>query len=264
MKNYNNLNDNTKKQILQKEYATLEKSFQEIALVYNTYPNKLRRDAIKFQIPIRSKSDAQKNALKKGVAKHPTKGKERSLEEKNKIGIGVMKNWEDLSDNELEKRKNKAKENWDKLSDDFKANMLQSANTAVRVASKNGSKLEKFILENLLKDGYKANFHQEQILANTKLQIDIFLPEIDVAIEIDGPSHYEPVWGEEVLKRNKSYDSKKTGLILGKGLVLIRIKQIKDFSPARGKLLYDQTKDILANIVKKFPDKDNRYFELGE
>ncbi len=264
MNNYNNLSDSKKKQILEKEYCSLKKSFGEIASLYNTYSNKLRRDAIKFGLSIRSKSDAQKNALSKGVAKHPTKGKERSITEKNKIGLGVMKNWEELPDNELQKRKNKAKENWDKLSDDTKANMINSANAAVRVASKVGSKLEKCILENLLADGYKVDFHKEQMLSNTKLQIDIFLPEDNIAIEVDGPSHYEPVWGDEALKRNKSYDNKKTGLILGKGLVLIRIKQIKDFSPSRGRLLYDQLKTVLVQIKEKFPDKDNRYFELGE
>lgn len=264
MKNYTDLSEKNKKEILLKEYSNLQKSFQEIALLYNTYPNKLRRDAIKFGISIRSKSDAQKNALKKGVAQHPTKGKERSDEEKAKIGFGVMKNWENLDTKVLESRKQKAKDNWEKLSDDEKSNMISSANAAVRIASKNGSKLEKFILECLLTDGYKVDFHKEQILSNTKLQIDLFLPQLNIAIEVDGPSHYEPVWGEDALKRNKSYDNKKTGLILGKGLVLIRLKQIKDFSPSRARILYDQIKDILGQIQRKFPDKDNRYFKLGE
>lgn len=264
MKNYNTLSDNLKKEILMKEYSDLKKSFQEIALNYNTYANKLRRDAIKFDISIRSKSDAQKNALKKGVAKHPTKGKERSIDEKTKIGFGVMKNWENIDSKTLESRKKKAKDNWEKLSDDEKSNMIASANAAVRIASKNGSKLEKFILESLITDGFKVDFHKEQMLSNTKLQIDLFLPKLNVAIEVDGPSHYEPVWGEDALKRNKSYDNKKTGLILGKGLVLIRLKQTKDFSPSRARVLYDQTKDILDQIQNGFPDKDNRYFKLGE
>lgn len=264
MKNYNDLNDNAKKDILLKEYSDLKKSFQEIALIYNTYANKLRRDAIKFDISIRSKSDAQKNALTKGVAKHPTKGKERSEDEKVKIGFGVMKNWENLDKKTLDSRKKKAKDNWEKLSDDEKSNMISSANAAVRTASKNGSKLEKFILECLLTDGYKVDFHKEQTLSNTKLQIDLFLPKLNVAIEVDGPSHYEPVWGEDALERNKSYDNKKTGLILGKGSVLIRLKQTKDFSPSRARVLYNQTKDILEKIKNKFPDKDDRYFQLGE
>lgn len=263
-KSYNKLSDTEKENIITTEYKTNKKSFKQIADQYSTYANKVRRDAIKFGLDIRSKSDAQKNALVKGVASHPTKGKKRSNEEKTKIGLGVMQNWESLDASDLQARKQKAKENWDKLSDDAKTNMIASANAAVRVASKQGSKLEKFIVQSLLKNNYKVDFHKEQTLVNTKLQIDIFLPQMDVAIEVDGPSHYEPVWGEEALKRNKKYDNKKTGLILGKGLVLIRVKQIKDFSPSRAQLLYDQIHAILLSIQKKFPDQDNRYFKLGE
>ena len=40
-------------------------------------------------------------------------------------------------------------------------NMKHKANIAVRESSKRGSKLEKFILEQLILDGYKVNFHQE-------------------------------------------------------------------------------------------------------
>jgi len=264
MKKYEYLSDTEKQDLLKKEYINNKASFQDIAEKYNTYSNKVRRDAIKFNIEIRSKSEAQKNVLSQGKASHPTKGKTRTNNEKQKIGMGVMKSWENLDDNTLEKRKQQAKANWENLSDDTKAEIIASANVAVRQASKTGSKLEKFLLSKLLKDGFKTDFHKEQTLLNTKLQIDIFLPQLDVAIEVDGPSHYEPVWGEDALKRNQSYDKKKTGLILGKGLVLIRVKQIKDFSPSRSEVLYGQIKDLLDQIQKKFPDVDNRLFVIGE
>jgi len=53
------------------------------------------------------------------------------------------------------------------------------------------------------------------------------------------------VWGDEVLKRNISYDRKKQGLIIGKGWHLIRVKQRKDFSQSRSRVLYEKlTKEI--------------------
>lgn len=115
-----------------------------------------------------------------------------------------------------------------------------------------------------MNDGYKVDFHKEQMLLNTKLQIDLFLPELNVAIEVDGPSHFLPVWGEDALQRNIKYDNKKSGLILGKGLVLIRIKQLSDFSPTRAKLLYEQLIANLLNIKNKFPDINNRLIEIGD
>ena len=96
------------------------------------------------------------------------------------------------------------------------------------------------------------------------MQIDLFLPTLNIAIEVDGPSHFKPVWGQENLKRNKGYDNKKTGLILGKGLVLIRIKQTKDFSKARAQTIYSTLKDYIQNIQQKFPDQDNRNLEIGD
>ena len=261
---YDKLSDNAKKNLLVKEYENNKKSFRDIAKDCGTYANKIRRDAIKFKINIRDKSDAQKNALQRGSASHPTEGKKRPDSVKEKIGYKVMTAWENLDDKELEKRKNKARKNWEKLSDDMKENILHQANVAVREASKKGSKLEIYLLNSLLSDGYKVDFHKEQTLSNTKLQIDLFLPTMNVAIEVDGLSHFEPVRGDDALKRNKGYDNKKTGLILGKGLVLIRIIQKKDFSKTRASIIYNELKKSLENIKNKFPDKDNRTLIIGD
>ncbi len=261
---YDKLSDNDKKQYLIEQYQNLGKSFGDIAKDIGTYANKIRRDAIKYNIEIRDKSQAQKNALNTGKTKHPTKGKQRSEDVKNKIGKGVMVSWENLTEDELNRRKQIAKENWENLSDDTKADILSSANIAVREASKTGSKLEKYILNRLLKDKYKVDFHKEHFLSNTKLQIDLFLPALNVAIEVDGPSHFEPVWGNDSLSRNQKYDNKKTGLILGKGWVLIRVMQLKDFSKAKADQLYTILLEHIIRIANKFPEKDNRIIIIGE
>lgn len=261
---YNKLSDNAKKTLLIKEYEKNKKSFKEIADSCGTYANKIRRDAIKFKIKIRDKSEAQKNALKEGKVDHPTKGKVRPESVKSRIGDSVMQSWKSLDAKELKKRQDIARKNWEKLSDDTKQNILHEANLAVRETSKRGSKLEIFLFEQLLSDGYKVDFHKEQSILNTKLQLDLFLPKHNIAIEVDGPSHFEPVWGEDSLKRNKGYDQKKNGLILGKGLVLIRIKQQKDFSKARSRVVYDKLKSIIEDIKINFPTPDNRTFIIGD
>ncbi len=48
------------------------------------------------------------------------------------------------------------------------------------------------------------------------------------------------------------------------GLVLIRIKQTKDFSKARGITIYNELKIHIESIKNKFPDKDNRNLEIGD
>lgn len=244
------MSDKEKTALLNKLYVQDKKSFADIAVMYETYANKIRRDAKKFNISIRDKSEAQKNALTTGKHKHPTKGQQRDEDTKNKIGLGVMNSWENLSEQELEERKQKAKNNWEQLDYDTKINMQELAVKAVRETSKKGSKLEKFIHKSLLDNGYKVEFHKEQSLLNTRLQIDLFLPSINTAIEVDGPSHFEPVWGQDALTRNINYDQKKEGLIIGKGLHLIRVKQTKDFSVTRSKIIVNKLLELLNTKCK--------------
>jgi very-short-patch-repair endonuclease len=245
---------------LKRLYLEENKSFQEIAEEYNTYPNRVRRDAIKIGISIRSKSEAQKLALETGKHKHPTKGTTRSKETKEKIGSSVMNSWESLEASELKRRKELAKNNWDNLSEEEKQLRFNKANEAVRVSSKLGSKLEKYLLENLVTNNYKTIPHKEHILSNTKLHIDLFLPELNIAVEVDGPSHFLPVWGEEALKRNQQYDNKKTGLLIGKGINLIRIKQQKDFSKSRAKMIFGR----LIKAIEDIRNQRENYIEIGD
>ena len=246
---YTNLNEQQQKDILQKEYIVNKQSFADIATKYNTYANKIRRDAKKFGLKIRNKSQAQSNALKTGKHKHPTEGKKREDSVKDKIGLSVMKSWNNMDEAVLEKRKEKNKAAWQSLSDDQKDNMIKSANKAVRESSKLGSKLEKFLLNSLLSEGFVVEFHKEQILSNTKLQIDLFLPTMGIAIEVDGPSHFLPVWGQDALDKNQKYDKKKNGLIIGKGLSLIRIKQEHDYSKSRSSVIHSRVLEAIKELT---------------
>lgn len=261
---YDSMPDKEKANLIRKMYINQKKSFADIAAEFNTYANRIRRDAISFKIPIRNKSEAQSNALKSGKHKHPTKGQNRPEQTKNKIGMGVLKSWENLDNKSLADRKQKSLEAWNNKNENEKKNLIKKANDAVREASKKGSKLEKFLLEKLINDGYKVDFHKEQTLSNTKLQIDLFLPKINTAIEIDGPSHFLPVWGKDALTKNKKYDNKKQGLILGKGYVLIRIKQTRDFSKSRASLIYQDLSRLIDQISSKFPEPDNRSFTIED
>tara|TARA_B100002019_G_C21263673_1_gene598158 strand:+ start:2085 stop:2873 length:789 start_codon:yes stop_codon:yes gene_type:complete len=259
-KNYSQYSDYDKKEIIKKLYLEEKLSFSSIAQQLNTYANKIRRDAIKYKINIRDKSEAQANALATGIHKHPTKGTQRTETTKNKIGKSVMNAWDNIDEKELKRRKRNAKKLWNSLSDDEKQHRLNLANQAVRTSSKTGSKLEHYLLEQLIKDGYKVDFHKEQILSNTKLQIDLFLPTMNIALEVDGPSHFLPVWGDDVLARNQKYDKKKTGLIIGKGLKLIRIKQTHDFSKSRASVLYSK----LVKAIDKIDNSNIKSIEVED
>ena len=63
------------KDFLVREYVENNRSTYWISEKLGTYPNKVRR-ALKFLgVDLKSKSEAQSNALKSGRHKHPTKGR---------------------------------------------------------------------------------------------------------------------------------------------------------------------------------------------
>ena len=73
------------KDFLVREYVENNRSTYWISEKLGTYPNKVRR-ALKFLgVDLKSKSEAQSNALKSGRHKHPTKGRKRTEEERIKI-----------------------------------------------------------------------------------------------------------------------------------------------------------------------------------
>lgn len=238
------------------------KSTYEIAEHFNTYPNKIRRILIKHGEELRDKSTAQKNALKKGVAKHPTKGKKRSEKTKLKISESQADVWSKLTPEERAYRSLLGKESWNKKSEEEKQLFLQKAGDAIRDAARNGSKMEKFLLESLIMEGFRVEFHKTQWLQNAELEMDLYLPELRTVIEVDGPSHFEPVWGHENLARNQMSDMQKDGLVLRNGLVMIRVRQTKRLSQKYMRDVLSNLLICLDKISKSFPNENERYIEL--
>lgn len=251
---YSNLSLQDKKTLLISLYVDEQKSDKEIADIIGTYSNKIRRDRIKLEIPTRTAGEAQKIALDKGRAKHPTKGRERTKEEKRKIGESVSLEWSKINNEEYKRRVNIGKESWNKKTDNEKEAFLQKAVKSIRETAKTGSALEKFLLNGLISAGYKVQFHIEHAVKNEKLQIDLLLPALNIAIEVDGPSHQKPVWGQENFQRNQKSDKQKTGLLIGQGLTLVRVKQQGNLSEVKKRKYLDEllsTIDKIGNGIKQ-------------
>lgn len=229
------------------EYYELGASLRETADHFNVSAATVMR-LLRKHNKLRSKSIAQKEALKIGKATHPTKGQKRSDKTKLKISKGQVEAWDNIDDTEYKKRQQEAKIRWDNIPPEKKMEMNRRAFKGIKKAAKLGSKMELYIKDFLLQEGYNVLFHKKNILANTKLEVDILLPDINTVIELDGPSHYKPVWGEKALQRTIQADLQKDGLLLGAGFKVIRVQY-----DASDITLYSKT--TVSNYLKETLEK---------
>ena len=253
------------KEFLVKEYLVNKRSFADIAKQLGTYPNKIRRQAILMGIEPRDKKKAQTEALKSGRHKHPTKGTKRNSSVKEKISESMGKVWEKMDKKERSRRSDIGKEQWNEMSVEKRKEFHKRSHEAIRKSSKEGSKLEKYLLGRLTEDGFRVDFHKEHAVVNERLQIDLFLPELNVAIEVDGPSHFKPVWGEDALAKTQKSDAQKNGLLISRGTAVIRVRQEKCLSQKYQRDIYKKLSESLSEIKKGRPStEDTLYIEIGD
>lgn len=248
---------------MNEQYHNKNRSLQDIADELGTNRQRIRRALIRLNIPRKDKRAAQQAALNSGRAEHPTEGKPRPEHVKTKIAEGVHREWANADEATLRQRSERAREQWSKKTPEERQQLLKMAQDAVRVAAKEGSKLERFLRDGLTKAGYDVRYHVTGIVPNANLEVDLLLPAQSVAIEIDGPSHFLPIWGDENLSKNIRADLQKTGLLLGQDLVVIRVKQLSNnVSRLIQNKLLTSVCEALDKVKEKFPEKHNRLIEI--
>tara|TARA_R100000306_G_scaffold62302_1_gene68341 strand:- start:606 stop:1370 length:765 start_codon:yes stop_codon:yes gene_type:complete len=253
---------NDKEQQIIQLYQEENLSTHHLADKFSTYPNKIRRILKKHGVQLRNKGEAQKIALEQGRTAHPTKGKAMKDSTKLKISESQGELWDNMTEEQRQERIDNGRESWNKKTAAEREDLIKKAHEAVQEASRIGSKMENSLLKELTKKGFRIDFHKEHWLQNHRLQIDLFIPNLRVAVEIDGPSHFKPVWGMEQLIKNQKADRQKTGLILAQGLVLVRVKMEKKFSQRYARQTLISLLQILNKIKAQYPPEDERYFEI--
>ena len=254
---------NKYKEYIIEQYTNEKRSTYEIAQDLKTYPNKIRRTLNTLGVPLRDKSMAQTVAIESGRHEHPTKGKKRTESEKVAISNGMATYWENMEGDERERRSVLSKNQWAEMSEEARANLRKLAAEAVRRASKEGSKIEKFIHRGLTNAGYDVIFHKRGLVANDRLEVDIFVPSLKTAIEIDGPAHFLPIWGQENLERHIRSDAQKAGLLINRGFVILRVKNIiRNLSQKNMRETLASVVEQLVKIENDFPPITKRLIEI--
>lgn len=200
-------------------------STSEIAKELGEFPNTIRRVLLKNGVKLRDKSDAQKLYLKDH--EHPMTGKVRTAEEKEKISNALMNQWDNLPEEEKARRVKRlsksAKKNWNSLSDDGKADAIDKMNAARIKTARTGSKNENKIAELLSERGYKLYRRTKEYTPGNEFEIDICMPGLKIAIEVDGRSHYDPIYGDKAFDKKQQEDGFKNRFLISNGWTLIRL-----------------------------------------
>lgn len=237
------------------EEKTAEKlSTYQIAEEAKTYANLVNRAMQHHGIARATASEAQKKALETGRTKHPTAGKKRSQETKTKIALQVHETWKGQTPEVIEKKRQKAREQWEKIPETKKASMRKKAQKALLKAANEGSKFERLLATKLEKAQFHVEQNREFLLAKSKMRVDVFLPGVGIAIEVDGPTHLFPIHGEEELLKVMQSDAEKNYLLSEAGFIVIRIANFfSDFS----KLICSDYIDQLIPVIKDLGQATN-------
>lgn len=87
-------------------------------------------------------------------------------------------------------------------------------------------------------------------------ELDIYIPSLKLAVELNGIFHYEPIYGEEKLKQTQNNDNRKFQACLEKGieLCIIDTSGQKRFTELSSKPFLD----IVVNLIN-FKLSNNKY-----
>ena len=106
------------------------------------------------------------------------------------------------------------------------------------------SKLEIWINSNLseLYPKLKILYNKKQAINS---ELDIYIPELNLAFELNGIFHYEPIHGKDLLKRIKNNDNRKFQACLEHGIELCII------DTSSQKVFKEKTSKKYLQIIKK-------------
>lgn len=186
----------------------------------------LSRFMKKHGISARNKAQAQKNFLKEND--HQMSGRKHSQETKAKISSSLGDFWDNLSEEDREAVKRKIGDAWRRkwagMSEQDRKIMMHDLAAKAKQTQGKGSRLERFIAEELRSRNYTIEERSTNYTAGKDFEVDIALPLEMIAIEVDGPTHFLPIHGAEHLEKQKDRDARKDDMINSIGWSVLRIR----------------------------------------
>jgi len=139
------------------------------------------------------------------------------------------------------------KENSKFCSNSCKSKTLKLHEYAHKGGGLSRSRIEKYVEDSLKKDFSFINFvfNDKKTIGS---ELDIYVPDLKIAFELNGIFHYEPIYGENTLNRIKKNDKQKFISCYKKGIELIIINLgNSNFSKKYAFFIYEK----IYNIINK-------------
>lgn len=211
---------------LKAEYVDKQRSTSSLAKEHGVFPNTIRRALKRYGFVLRDKSQAQTINIERNGA--PMEGKVRTPEERLAISHGLQRFWDGLDADQVatlkEKLSETGKSKWNNMNEKDRNEAIGRMHVASRYKAGEGSKNENLVAQ-LLKDaGYVIHQRTNEYTPNRQFEVDIALPNEQIAIEWDGATHFDPIYGRENLARVKRKDRKKDKILLAAGWTVIRCR----------------------------------------
>jgi hypothetical protein len=120
------------------------------------------------------------------------------------------------------------------------------------------SKLEKWLESELplLFSSLEFHFNRKDAINS---ELDIFIPSLSLAFELNGIFHYEPIYGKNKLSQIQNNDNRKFQACLEKGieLCIIDTSKLGYFKPANAKPYLDIIIKIIRQKLASLPELES-------
>jgi len=206
----------------------------------------------------RDKSEAQKNFISR-TGSHQRDGTLHSDESKDKISDTMRDVYDGPQGDEIrEKIAQQRHDEWAALNETQRANVLQNLKQSSRAKAQagEGSNFENYLADMLKSQGMKVEVRTKAYTPGQKFHVDIALPMEKIIIEVDGPTHWSPIYGDDELIKVRAKDKSKDDILNMSGWNVLRVQDTSGSTTrARFARVFDQ-----IEVIKNYKGKTTTHY----
>ena len=99
--------------------------------------------------------------------------------------------------------------------------------------------------EKLIEEGFLVEQRTKTWTPGNQFHVDIALPQEKVIIEVDGPTHWSPIYGDVELLKVEQKDAKKDAVLIANGWKVLRVQDASGSTTrARFKRVLDALREV--------------------